>query len=177
MSDNLQGNLPKLLFPNRWLSLYEGLGGPYIATGSAVMCVPVTPEGDVLFILEPNAYDGEYTLYLPAGKIEPNEDLILCANRELQEEAGVKAARLDYLATLRPWFKYLDSKLTVFLARDFTPSRLDGDEGYIIETETLPLASFETQITSGRLRDASVIAALFLARQHLANEAARSAQT
>ena len=170
-------DLPKLLFPNRWLSVYEGVGGPYIATGSAVMCVPVTPEGSVLFILEPNAYDGEYTLYLPAGKIEPDEDLALCANRELQEEAGVKAARLDVLATLTPWFKYLDSRLTVFLARDLTPSKLDGDEGYVIETETIPLASFETQIAAGRLRDASVIAALFLARQRIADETTSTANS
>jgi ADP-ribose diphosphatase len=168
----MPGKLPRLLFPNRWLSLYEGVGGPYIATGSAVMCVPVTPEGNVLFILEPNAYDGEYTLYLPAGKIEPGEDLTLCANRELQEEAGVKAAKLDVLATITPWFKYLDSKLTIFLARDLTASKLEGDETYVIETETIPLDSFETQITTGRLRDASVIAALFLARQHIANEEA-----
>lgn len=160
--------MAKLLYPNRWLSLYEGVGGPYIATGSAVMCVPVTPEGSVQFIVEPNAYDGTLALYLPAGKIEPGEDLAVCANRELQEEAGVKAGRLDVLATIDPWFKYLDSRLTLFLARDLTPSRLQGDEGYVIATETHPLSTFETHIASGRLRDASVIAALFLARQRLA---------
>jgi 8-oxo-dGTP pyrophosphatase MutT (NUDIX family) len=163
--------MPKLLFPNRWLSLYEGPGGPYIATGNAVMCVPVTSDGNVFFILEPNAYDGQYNLYLPAGKVEPGEDLAACANRELQEEAGVKAARIDYLATLRPWFKYLDSILTIFLARDLTPGKLEGDEAYVIETEESPLSEFEAHIASGRLTDASVIAALYLARQRLAADA------
>lgn len=162
--------MPTLLYPNRWLSLYEGMGGPYIATGSAVMCVPVTPEGNVLCILEPNAYDGTFALYLPAGKVELDEDLAECANRELQEEAGVKAAQISLLATIRPWFKYLDSTLTLFLARDLTPSKLQGDEDYVIETEVISLASFETHIESGRLTDASVIAALYLARQRLAAE-------
>jgi len=162
--------MAKLLFPNRWLSLYEGDAGPYIQTGDAVMCVPVTADGNVLFILEPNAYDGEFTLYLAAGKIEKGEDLAECANRELQEEAGVKAGRLELLATVRPWFKYLDSKLTIFLARDLIPSKLDGDEGYPIEISYLPLANFEEQIAAGRLVDSSVIAALYLARNKLANE-------
>jgi ADP-ribose diphosphatase len=132
------------------------------------MCVPVTSDGNVLFILEPNAYDGEYNLYLPAGKVEPDEDLAVCANRELQEEAGVKAARMEYLTTLRPWFKYLDSTLALFLARDLTPSRLQGDEAYTIETREIPLAEFEPHIAARRLTDASVIAALYLARQKLA---------
>jgi 8-oxo-dGTP pyrophosphatase MutT (NUDIX family) len=161
--------MSKLLYSTRWMSLYEGDGGPYVDTGDAVMCVPVTPDGKVLFILEPNAYNGEYTLYLPAGKVEPDEDLAACTNRELQEEAGVKAERMEYLAVLHPWFKYLNSTLTIFLARDLTPSKLEGDEGYVIETEYVPLDAFEAEIANGRLRDSSVIAALFLARQRLAD--------
>jgi 8-oxo-dGTP pyrophosphatase MutT (NUDIX family) len=158
------------LFPNRWLSVYEGDAGPYVESGDGVMCVPVTAEGNVLFILEPNAYNGEFSLYLAAGKVEDGEDFAECANRELQEEAGVKAGRLELLATVRPWFKYLDSKLTVFLARDLLPSKLDGDEGYAIEISYLPLATFEEQIAAGRLVDSSVIAALYLARTKLASE-------
>lgn len=162
--------MAKLLFPNRWISLYEGDSGPYVESGDGVMCVPVTMDGKVLFILEPNAYDGEFSLYLAAGKVEENEDLAECANRELQEEAGVKAGRMEHLATVRPWFKYLDSKLTIFLARDLMPSKLDGDEGYTIEIEYVPLTAFEEQIAAGRLVDSSVIAALFLARARLASE-------
>jgi 8-oxo-dGTP pyrophosphatase MutT (NUDIX family) len=160
--------MAKLLFPNQWLSVYEADRGPYVITGAAVMCVPVTPEGNVLFILEPNAYDGAFSLYLAAGKVEENEDLAECANRELQEEAGVRAGRMEYLATVRPWFKYLDAKLTIFLARDLVPSKLEGDEGYAIETEYVPLAAFEEQIAAGRLVDSSVIAALYLARTRVA---------
>lgn len=163
--------MAKLLFPNRWLSVYETERGPYVDTDDGVMCVPVTADGNVLFILEPNAYDGEFSLYLPAGKVEDGEDLAECANRELQEEAGVKANRLESLATIRPWFKYLDAKLTLFLARDLMPSKLDGDEGYPIEISYLPLATFEEQIAAGRLVDASVIAALYLARKKLTSEA------
>ncbi len=55
----------------------------------------------------------------------------------------------------------------VYLARDLTPSRLEGDEGYDIRVERVPLAEFERLIAAGRLHDARVIAALYLARETL----------
>jgi ADP-ribose diphosphatase len=163
----------KLLYTHRWLSIYEGFHSiPYIAVNNGVMVVPVLPDGNVLLIQEPTAYgDGEQTLFLPAGGIHAGENPLLSANRELQEEAGLSAARLDYLAQVQPWVKYLNASITLYLARDLTPSRLQGDEDYPIVTETVALDSFETLMASGRLRDSSVIAALLLARQFLANEA------
>ena len=55
----------------------------------------------------------------------------------------------------------------VFLARDLSPSRLPGDESYAIGIERVPLAAFEPLLAAGRLLDARVIAALFLARRFL----------
>ena len=58
----------------------------------------------------------------------------------------------------------------VYLARDLVPSRLAGDETYTIDVERVPLASFESLIASGRLMDARVVAALYLARAFLGAE-------
>ena len=63
--------------------------------------------------------------------------------------------------------KYLNASITIYLARDFTPSRLPGDETYPIVPEYVPLASFESLMATNRLTDLSVITALFLARQKL----------
>jgi ADP-ribose pyrophosphatase len=132
------------------------------------MTVPVTPDGDVIFIGEPTAYqDGALTLGLPGGAVESGETLTGAANRELQEEIGLMAARLDYLGEVYPWVKYMDAKISLFVARDFSPSQLHGDEVYDITQETHPLASFERLMQSSRLTDASVIAALYMARQFL----------
>ena len=161
--------MSKLLYSTPWLALHEEERGAYIAAADGVMCVPLTNEGQVLFIVEPTAYEsGGATLYLPSGALEPGEDPAACVNRELQEEAGYRAERLDLLATLRPWVKYLDAQCTIYLARDLMSSKLQGDEEYSIGIEYIPLASFERHIASGRLRDATVIAALFLARKRLA---------
>jgi ADP compounds hydrolase len=164
--------LPKQLYSSRWFSIYEGYEATlYINAPSGVMIVPVTPQGEVILISEPPAYgSGEMTLFLPSGALEPDEETALCANRELQEEIGFAAGRLDRLAALHPWVKYLTATLTVYLARDLTPSRLQGDETWEIVPEYVPLDSFERLIAEGRLTDSTVIAALFLARQWLAAE-------
>jgi len=55
----------------------------------------------------------------------------------------------------------------VYLARELTSSRLKGDEGYEISVEQVPLVGFERLIAAGRLLDARVIAALYMARRFL----------
>jgi ADP-ribose diphosphatase len=164
--------LHKLIFSNRWLSLYEADQGTcYVACDSGVMVVPITADHRVILISEPTAYgDGAGTLFVPSGKIDEGEDAAQSANRELQEEIGFAAARLDCLAEVEPWAKYLKSSISIFLARDLTPSKLDGDEAYAIEQVHVPLASFERLIAEGKLSDTTVIAALYLARQRLADD-------
>jgi hypothetical protein len=95
------------------------------------------------------------------------------ANRELQEEVGYRADRLDFLGELRPWSKYLAVRTRVYLARDLRESALPGDEAYEIGVERVPLAAFEALVDQGRLRDARAIAALHLARRFLEDETVR----
>jgi ADP compounds hydrolase len=147
----------------------DSAGDEYVICSDEVIIVPLTGEGDIIFIREPApAFGREQPLLLPGGTIEDGEALAVTANRELQEEIGYQAARLEPLATLRPWSKYLRVTSHIFLARDLTPSKLDGDEGYEIILEPHPLATLDTLIQSGELRDARAIAALLLARDQLA---------
>ena len=162
----------KLLYSTHWISLYEAAQeNVYVSSDNGVMVVPLTAEGEIILIREPMVYDeGKWTLYLPSGAIDAGEDALASANRELQEEIGLSAGRLDFLGDVQAWAKYLNAHLTLYLARDLTPSRLQGDEAYPIVTETVALDAFESLIAAGRLRDSSVIAALFLAQRFLAYE-------
>ena len=145
-------------------------GDDYLASsGDEVLIVPLTPDGDVLLTLEPAPAFNELVLVLPGGEVSPGEPHAEAANRELQEEIGYRAGRLDFLGELRPWSKYLAVRSHLFLARDLTPSWLAGDEDYEIGVQRVPLDRFETLIASGRLTDARVIAALYLARDYAAN--------
>ena len=164
---------------DEWMALIAAQQGDrevsYIRADDEALILPLTAAGEVIFILEPAPAQQQDVLLLPGGTVDPGEEPAAAANRELQEEIGFKAQRLDLLGLVRPWSKYLTTLSHLYLARDLVPATLTGDENYAIRTERAPLASFETLIASGRLQDARVISALFLTREFLAVEAAHPA--
>ncbi len=158
-------------YQGRYFSILEDeQGDEFVGCGNAVLIVPVTDEGEVLTIREPSTAFGEPVQLLPGGELTPGEQPDACANRELQEEIGLRAGRLDFLGELRPFSKYLTVRVQVFLARDLVPNRLQGDEGYEIEIIPLPIEAMGEAIRRGQLKDAPSCAALFLAREFIQNE-------
>jgi ADP-ribose diphosphatase len=138
----------------------EGVG--YVHCDDAVAVVPLTDVGDVLLAVEYSPAFGTEILTLVSGLIEPDESPEEAANRELREELGYRAGRLDFLGELHP-FKYLTTRLFAFLARDLVPSKLAGDETHAITERRIPLNGSAELCRSGELNDAPAIAALTLA--------------
>jgi ADP-ribose diphosphatase len=146
----------------------DGVG--FVHCGDGVLVVPLTADGEVLLAVERSAAFAEEALGLVAGAVEPGEPLEETANRELQEELGWRAERIDFLGELRP-FKYLTTRQFAFLARDLSPSRLEGDEQYPVHVRAVPLDAFPDLVAAGELHDALAIAALSLAHDFLRKEA------
>jgi len=161
-----------LICASEWFSIRrDAERGEYVASaGDEVLIVALNAAGEVLLAREPAAAFGEPVLILPGGQVEMGVSNAEMANRELQEELGYRAARLDSLGELLPWAKYLAVRSFVYLGRDLHESSLPGDETYAIGLERVALADFETLIDTGRLRDARAIAALYLARRYLQRE-------
>lgn len=160
--------MPNVLFATDYFSIEQDDSGTgFVRTGDEVLVVPLTAQDEVILAIEPSAAFGEPTLVLPGGETEVGEPHDVTANRELQEEVGYKAGRLDFLGELRPFSKYLTVRSFIYLARDLTGSKLAGDEDYTIEQLRVPLSEFDDPIRAGRLLDARVIAALYMARQFL----------
>jgi 8-oxo-dGTP pyrophosphatase MutT (NUDIX family) len=84
------------------------------------------------------------------------------AQRELMEEVGYKAGNLQFLATIRPFTKYLRVSSHVFLATQLQPHRLAGDEKHVIGTVSFSRDRLREKIFSGEVSDARVVAALAL---------------
>jgi 8-oxo-dGTP pyrophosphatase MutT (NUDIX family) len=104
---------------------------------SEILLVPLTDQREVILTIEPSVAFGEPTLILPGGVAEPDEAHEQTALRELQEEIGFTAARLDFLGEMRPLSKYFTLQTFIYLARELTPSKLEGDEDYSIHLQNL----------------------------------------
>jgi ADP-ribose diphosphatase len=141
-------------------------GEGFVHCGDGVLIVPVTADGGVLMAFERSAAFNRDVLIVAGGATEPGEPLEETANRELQEELGWRARRIDYLGEIH-LFKYITSRQFVFLARDLVRSKLAGDERYPVRTRSILLDNYIDLCTGGELQDAPSIAALCLARHFL----------
>jgi len=104
-----------------YFSLVRAVSGiEFVRTGNEVLIVPLTAEGEVILTIEPSAAFSEPTLILPGGETEQDEEHTATARRELQEEIGYDALRLDFLAELRPYSKYLSVRSCLSSTRSGT---------------------------------------------------------
>lgn len=133
----------------------------------AVTIVPVDDEGQVWFIRQYRHPAGEMLLELPAGTLKPDEDPAEAANRELQEEIGMRAARLEPLSSFWLAPGYSTELMHVYVATGLTASQLDQDEDEVITIEKVPAARAADLAVDGTLRDAKSIAAVLAAARKL----------
>ena len=165
-----------VLFQGKYFALLsDKVHGEMVQAGDEVLVVALTGQGEVLLTREPSAAFDETVLILPGGQVEPGEAHDLTANRELQEETGYSANRLDFLGEVRPFSKYLSVRSFVFLARQLEYRPLPGDEKYEIGLQRLPLEDFEGLMAGGQLSDARAIAGLCLARYFLSKHSGQEA--
>jgi ADP-ribose pyrophosphatase len=132
----------------------------------AVTILPLDGERNVWFIRQYRHSVGEAILELPAGTLGPDEDPRLGADRELREEIGMRAGKLERLISFWLAPGYSTELMHAYLAADLHPSALEQDEDEIIAVEKVPLARALEMAASGELRDSkSLVAVLAAARK------------
>src|SRR5690625_5438612 len=99
----------------------------------AVHVIPMLDNQLVVMIREYAAGIHDYHLALPKGAIDKGETVLEAANRELKEEAGYGARRLELLKQFYLSPAYMEHRINVVLARDLYPAQLPGDEPEPIE--------------------------------------------
>jgi ADP-ribose pyrophosphatase len=133
----------------------------------AVTILPLDEAGDVWFIRQYRHPAGETLLELPAGTLKPGEDPALAANRELQEEIGMRAERLEPIASFWLAPGYSTELMHVYLATGLSEAPLAQDEDEVISVERIPAAQAPALALDGTLRDAKSIAAVLTAARRL----------
>ncbi|KUJ87522.1 MAG: ADP-ribose diphosphatase NudE [Halomonas sp. 54_146] len=156
-----------LRFSNGEERQFERLTG---ADRGAVMIVAMPDPEHVLLIREYAAGFEDYVLTLPKGLVDPGEDIITAANRELMEECGFGAHRIEPLVELSLAPNYMRHRMQVLLATDLYPKRLPGDEPEPLIVETHALEELPALLMREDFHEARAIAALYIARDKLREE-------
>jgi ADP-ribose pyrophosphatase len=122
--------------------------------------VPFVSESDVLLIRQYRYATGGTIWEVPAGKLDPGDDPVSCAHRELAEEAGLASDRLEPLGFIWPSPGFTDEKIHLFMALDCSsvPQNLQDDE--VIELERMPFARALEMVFAGEIPDAKSALAL-----------------
>ncbi len=133
----------------------------------AVLIVPMLDERTVLLTREYSAGVHRYELALPKGRIERGEDKLAAANREIMEEIGYGARKLEHITSLTLAPAYQSHHIHVILAQDLYPQRIPGDEPEEIEVVPWRIDNLSALIAHEECTEARSIAALYIVRDLL----------
>lgn len=128
--------------------------------------VPFLSEREVLLIRQYRYAAGGYIHEVPAGKLDPGESPESCAARELEEETGKRAGRLESLGSILTTPGFTDERIHLFAAFDLTPGHRNLDDDELIELVPMPLEQALEMVWTDQLPDAkSALALLHAARR------------
>jgi ADP-ribose pyrophosphatase len=142
----------------------------YLRHPGAVMMIPLLANGDVVLERQYRYPFGRSFVEFPAGKIDPGEGLLQCAQRELLEETGYRAARWSYLGGLHNAIAYSDEKIELFLAEDLVHEGASLDVGEALEVFTAPWRQVLDWVRDGTITDGKTIAGAFWLEKVLQGE-------
>ena len=128
----------------------------------AACVLAVKPDGKILMVRQyRNALERE-TLEVPAGKRDSlTEDTSICAARELEEETGYRAGKLEKLLSLKSTVAFCDEMIDVYLATDIEKiGEQNLDESEDIDIEAWDLNYLMKMCCDGTLQDAKTVAAI-----------------
>jgi ADP-ribose pyrophosphatase len=132
--------------------------------GAAAIVPFITPD-DILLIRQFRYAAGGFIYEVPAGTLNPGENPESCARREVEEESGHRAGRLQRLASIYTTPGFTDEVIHLYAAFDLTPVGQNLDHDEVLTVERMPLAEAVARIGRGEIVDSKTICALLLAER------------
>ena len=157
-------DLDTVRFPDGSTGQLEVIRHPGAAAVVPFASDPRGADPTILLIQQYRYATNGALIEIPAGRLNPGEDPRVCAQRELLEEVGVKAGRLERLTTMWTTPGFTDERIHLFWAADLTAGKHAREPDEFIEVTPTPLSEVLTLIRSGAISDAkTVVALLFVA--------------
>jgi ADP-ribose pyrophosphatase len=135
-------------------------------SGSVVL-LPIDADRNILFVQQYRQAAGQELVELPAGTRNGDESYESCAAREIREETGMAASKMDRIGDFYLAPGYSTEFMAVFLATDLSPAPLEADEDEFLQVVKLPARRAIEMAERGEVPDAKSLAALFLAKSAL----------
>ena|SRR5688572_30400268 len=149
-------------WPNGKISSLDILVHP-----GSVIIIPIDDDGNILFVRQYRHAAGEDLLELPAGTRDDDERFEECAAREIREETGMEAGKLQKVGEFYLAPGYSSEFMVVFLATGLKDNPLDADDDEFLQVEKIPLQQAMEMAERGDVPDAKSLAALLLAKPYL----------
>ncbi len=140
----------------------------FIRHPGAVVILPVFDDGSVLLERQFRYPLDQVFIEYPAGKIDPGEDPLECAKRELQEETGYTASEWCFVCTIHNAIAYSDEHLDLYLARGLTAGPAQLDAGEFLETFRATVPEMLAMVRSGQVTDVKTVIGTFWLEKILA---------
>lgn len=142
----------------------------YIRHPGAVMIIALLDEKTLILERQFRYPLARHFIELPAGKIEPGEEPLATARRELAEECGYEARDWRHLATLHPCIGYADERIELFLARDLAHVGRNPDDGEFLEVMPVKITEALEWVRAGRITEIKAVIGLLWLEKILRQE-------
>lgn len=129
----------------------------------AAAIIPITDQDEVILIRQYRHALGLVIWEIPAGTRQPDEDPLICARRELNEETGFSARTWNELGVTTPVPGYSDEQIHLFIAKDLIPGHQNLDRDELVEVRKVQWENALEMIFDGTIRDGKTITGLLLA--------------
>jgi len=123
----------------------------------AVCILPLKEDGRVVLVNQFRKPIEKILLELPAGKLEKGEKPEACAVRELTEETGYRAGKMEYIFSFYTTPGFSNEILHLFLATELIPGECNPDGDEMVEVVEIELGELVDMITKGEIKDSKTI--------------------
>lgn len=159
----LDAHLDRVRFPDGSIGEQVLIHHPGASAVVPFLSDPAGPDPQVL-LLRQYRYATDGRLWeIPAGRLEPGEDPLDCARRELSEETGCTALALDRLTTFWTTPGFTNEQIHIFMATGLTRGEARHEADEFIELATVPMSEALRMIERGEISDGKTIIGLLFA--------------
>ena len=137
-----------------------------IHTGGACI-LPVDDELNCYMVRQYRSGADEVLIEVPPGKIEEGEDPLECATREITEETGYKAGKVEYLGVVCATPAYCSERIHMYLATELTYVGVSPDSGEFLKLVKYPLSDLVRMCDEGIIKDGKTVISIYKAARRL----------